>query len=56
MGLVPTIANFTVFDTLSVVNAPPFDTGPILSTPLINITTGTAPFTNDDNYILITPL
>jgi len=56
MGLSPTIANFTVFDTLSVVNAPPYNTGPLLSTPLITITTGTAPFTNDDNYILITPL
>jgi hypothetical protein len=56
LGLVPDPASLTVFDTISVVNAPPYNTGPILSNPLITVSTGTAPFEAGDNYILITPL
>lgn len=56
LGLVPTPASFTVFDTITAVNAPPYNTGPFLSACLINVTEGTAPLEAGDNYILITPL
>jgi hypothetical protein len=56
LGLVPTPAELTVYDTISAVNAPPFDTGPILSTPLIIVSEGTAPLEAGDEYVLITPL
>lgn len=56
LGLLPTPAELTVYDTLSVVNAPPYNTGPILSAGLIQISDGTAPFEADDGYVLITPL
>lgn len=56
LGLDPSPAVFTVFDTLTVFNAPPYNTGPILSASLITVTEGTAPFITGDDYILITPL
>ena len=57
LGLSPSPAQFTVYDTISAVNAPPYNTGPILSACLIDVTTtGNAPFITTDNYILITPL
>lgn len=56
LGLTPSPAELTVFDTISTENAPPFNTGPLLSTPLITVSEGTAPLEAGDEYILITPL
>lgn len=56
LGLFPEPATLTVFDTITAVNAPPYNTGPILSACLIDVSTGTAPLEAGDNYILITPL
>lgn len=56
LGLVPSPAELTGYDTISAINAPPYNTGPVLSASLIQISEGTAPLEAADEYILITPL
>lgn len=56
LGIFPDPGLFTVYDTITAVNDAPFNTGPILSACLIDVSSGTAPFVAGDNYILITPI
>jgi len=50
LGQDPYPASLTVYDTISVVNAPPYNSYP----PLINVTpTGTAPLQSSDDYVVV---